>query len=208
MGDVNTTQRVVASVILIVASVNPLVEKLDSTSAVVFMFTHYSLFAAGILLGGILFLARRGLWAAGAAIAVLWHVPQLFALSAGSDTFRALEELTMILGGLLVGLGARAASVKTRLLLVALWVAGDTALSILFIADPYVYSNVVIGYSPYPPEAFPPTGIAMVLFMNIVVAYLVYVYVKRINSRLLKSHVGASANGGAKAQHAVGQPEA
>ena len=171
-----------------IAFINPFTEGVEFTSPLVFMFSHYALFAAGLILGYTLLSAKRRVWVVGVIVAVVWHIPQPFALSAGIPSFRAIEEATMILGGLLMGSNIKTMKQVTKLTLTALWVVGDTALSVLFIGEPTLYSHPTIAYSPYESSGFPITGVAMVLWMNAVLIYLVYTYVKKVNATILKAH--------------------
>jgi hypothetical protein len=174
--------------VLAIVFINPFTEGVEFTSPLVFMFSHYALFAAGLILGYTLFSVERRVWVIGAIVAVIWHIPQPFALSAGLQSFRAIEEATMILGGLLMGSNIKTMRQITKLTLTVLWLVGDTTLSVLFIGKPTLYSHSSIAYSPYQPSGFPITGVAMVLWMNAVLIYLVYTYVRRVNATIVKAH--------------------
>lgn len=175
--------RVVFCAALVALFVNPWVEAGEASSPTLFMFSHYALFGAGMLLGTALGRGRPGLWVFGVFFALLWHTPQGFALSAALPPFRAAEEASMFLGGLLTGSSLRFMGEKTRLVLLALWVVGDTLLSVIFIGRPQLYSQAA--HSPYVSSGFPVTGVAMVFLMNALLAYLLYRYVENINRRLV-----------------------
>lgn len=173
--------------VLVASFINPFTERIEFASPLVFMFSHYALFAAGLILGYTLLGLRKWVWVAGVVVAVFWHLPGPFALSAGLPSFRAVEEVTMLLGGLLMGSNIKTMKQVTKLTLTVLWVVGDTALSVLFIGEPTLYSHSKIAYSPYRPSAFPITGVAMVLWMNAVLIYLVYAYVRRVSTTMVKA---------------------
>ncbi|MEM0121237.1 MAG: DUF1404 domain-containing protein [Thermoprotei archaeon] len=178
-------------VVLVAVFINPLTERVQYTSPLVFMLSHYALFGAGLLFGYALLTIRRRVWFIGVGIAVIWHVPQMFALSAGLPLFRGIEEATMLLGGVLIGSNTHTIGQKAKLTLITLWLLGDTILSVIFIGEPALYSHINIPYSPYEPLGFPPTGVAMVLLMNAVLIYIVYSYVRRVSSMVIRAQ-GAS----------------
>lgn len=146
------------------------------------MLSHYALFIAGFALGYALFRFGRRLWLVGVFFAVLWHTPQAFALSAAMAAYRLLEESTLLAGGVLTGSSAHSMGEKTKLALLALWVVGDTLLSVVFIGRPELYSRAP--HSPYGSSGFPPTGVAMIVFMNVVLAYTLYEYAKKVGVEL------------------------
>ncbi len=169
----------IAAALLLAASVNPYVEHLQYQNPIPFMLSHYALFAAGLLLGRSYLRLPGWFLAMGAAVAVYWHLPGPFAASSSLFPYRAVEELSMVAGGVLAG-GARVGA-RVEQASFALWVAGDTALSVVFISWPAPYS---IPPSSFSPQEFPLTGVAMILLMNLIVAFVIYAYLRRMYARV------------------------
>lgn len=172
----SSVAKLVALVAFIAVLVSPYVEKLDGQSALVFMLSHYSLALAGLLLGIYFVKWPRWLWIPGVALLVLWHVPLLFDLSARLLTFRVPEEASILVGGLLVGSSFLQMKPKLKLSLFGGWLLADSALSAIFIVAPNVYSSLPA--SPFASDQFVITGVSMVIFMNLAIAYIVSIYVR------------------------------
>lgn len=169
--------KITTVLLFILLWVNPYTEKLNGNSALVFMFSHYSLCLVGLLVGIFFLKWPKGLWFLGIALLTLWHLPLFFALSAKSYAFRVPEEATIFLGGLFIGSNFHTMKSKMKIILFVIWIVADTALSAIFIVAPFIYSDVPS--SPFAGYQFIITGVAMVFFMNGVIAYVVYLYVKR-----------------------------
>lgn len=181
--------RAVASVLIGAAFLNPAVEGIEYNNAILFMFSHYALFAAGLLLSYRLTRLPSVAVLPGAAIAVLWHLPYPFAVSGALFTYRVMEESTLVMGGWFVGSSLTGMSSNMKSLLLALWFSADTALTILFLVLPQLYSRAIIPASPYSPSEFVLLGVAMIFFMNGIIAYLVYRYVKKYRPLLLSEEL-------------------
>lgn len=181
--------QIISSFILAAAFLNPYTENAESVNAVPFMFSHYALFLSGFALS--YRLAKLPPWTviAGSLIAIFWHLPYPFAISGSVFAFRIIEEGTLILSGWLVGASIHDISSTGRSILLALWFAADTALSIVFLVAPGLYSNSTLSVSPYPPSQFVILGIAMIFFMNGVIAYLIYRYMRKYRSILLSEEL-------------------
>lgn len=178
------------SAALVAAFTNPFAERLEYSNPTLFMLSHYALFLAGLLAGPTLFRLGRPLWPVGVFFAVFWHVPQAFALSAALAAYRVLEEFTMFLGGLLVGLNVHAMGDRTKLALIALWVVGDTLLSVLFIARPQLYADAP--HSPYTSSGFLAAGVSMAILANAFIGYLLYNYVRKVGGLLAEKEKGSA----------------
>jgi hypothetical protein len=162
-----------------VAWLNPYVENIQGQSALLFMLSHYSLALAGLLIG-IYFAKWPGwFWIPGVALLSVWHFPLLFDLSARLLVYRAPEEASILLGGLLIGSCFRMLSPKLKLSLFAAWLLADSALSAIFIIAPRVYSSLPA--SPFASDQFVLTGVSMVIFMNLAIAYIVSIYVRQFH---------------------------
>lgn len=185
----NVITQIILSFLLAAAFLNPYTERAEFVNSIPFMFSHYALFLAGFALS--YRLARLPPWAAvaGSIIAVFWHFPYPFAVSGSLFTYRILEEGTLILSGWLVGASIHDISSTGRSVLLALWFSADTALSIIFLLRPGLYSSSQLAASPYPAGQFVVLGIAMIFFMNGVIAYLIYRYMRKYRSILLSDEV-------------------
>jgi hypothetical protein len=173
---------------LAVAFVNPYTENAEGTSAFLFMLSHYALYVAGLIVGYRVLrlpLAEWTLILVGVIPALVWHLPAPFALSAKVFQFRILEESTLFAGGVILGSGIRRAASWLRVALFGLWVAGDTGISLVFVAKPELYATG----SPYTSSGIVLTGIAMVFLMNILVALVLYAYFRSVTTRLSKERV-------------------
>lgn len=168
---------------------NPYVERLQYSNSIAFMFSHYALFSAGFALS--FRTIRISPWFAvpAAVISVLWHFPLPFAASAALPPYRYLEEGTLVLSGFLVGASLDRMLPKLRSLMLVLWFTADTALSILFIVLPEPYSSVSLRLSPYPASQLILLGVLMIFFMNGVIAFVVYRYVRRFRSVILSEEL-------------------
>ncbi len=164
---------------------NPVTERIEFTNAIPFMFSHYAIFVIGLLLSYRLFRLPPWLAAIGSSIAVFWHLPYTFLLSGVNPFYRIVEELSLGIGGWLVGSSLRWMKSPFKSAMLVIWFVSDTALSILFIISPTLYSRAGGPNSPYLPSQFIILGIAMIFFMNGVIAYIVYQYLRRYRSVLL-----------------------
>lgn len=176
--------RIISAVLLTVASVNPETEAIEGTNAVVFMFSHYALFVAGFLVSFRIFRTVRHALIAGIFLAAIWHLPFPFALSGASDEYRIIEEITMFAAGFLVGSSVEQLTSLSKSVLFALWIVGDSALSVIFILFPKIYSSKDISISPFPADQFIILGVLMIFFMNSIIAIAVYVYVRQFGNLL------------------------
>ncbi len=176
--------RVALAAGLFASFLNAYSESMEYRYALLFMFSHYALFIAGFALSYRSVAFPKWVVIPASFLAVYWHLPAPLALSAAIQTYRLLEETSLILSGLLMGGCIRYFSPKIKLALFGIWIAADSALSIVFIVAPGVYSSSGIPLSPYPPFQFVMLGIAMVFFMNGIIALVVYLQMKRIGKSL------------------------
>jgi Protein of unknown function (DUF1404). len=165
---------------LVLLFVNPWVEALDFRNPLPFMFSHYALFISGFLfLAGTLKNNKVGLGFS-VFVAALWHTPYFFSVSATNLVYRALEESTLFLGGFSAGFSVPSKSGVFKATLFGLWVLSDTVLSVIFLVNPKLYTD----YPPYSPSELQIVGVAMILFMNVIVAIVIYLYTKSVYATL------------------------
>ncbi|BBD73012.1 hypothetical protein HS1genome_1401 [Sulfodiicoccus acidiphilus] len=182
----SSLKYVVPAALLVVAFVNPPVEEAISLNPLPYMLSHYGLVLAGLLLGFSTFRtslrARRWTLVVGLIPIVAWHLPYLFALGAAFIWGRVLDELTITLGGLLVGASLRLFSFNFKVILFILYMVADTALSFLFMFYSYPYTRNAIPFSPYTsPSQFFVTGVTMIVLMNAFLGYVAYLFFKKLS---------------------------
>ncbi|BCU71009.1 DUF1404 domain-containing protein [Stygiolobus caldivivus] len=171
----------IVSIILTLAFINPIVEELMFSEEPVFMASHYALVFAGALVGYYYWgknIRLSLLGYLGAVLVVVWHLPQLFVLGGAEVPFRALDELSLFLGGALLGIGVRNMRLIEKLLLLVLWMIGDTTLAVVLIIS---YPFYTIPPSPYTLSQEPLTGYVMVIAMTFVLGYLVFKGFQNLN---------------------------
>ncbi len=162
----------IPSIILLVGALNPFTEEQEFLHEWVFMTSHYILFIGGLLIS---YKLIRGsiYWIIPSAILVsLWHVPYFFALAGAFTIFRALNDFTFIIAGILAGIGAYGLSLFSWISILILWMMADTILSVVFLLELPAYSNLAYSFSPYPPSEELNTAIAMWIMMSIIIVYV------------------------------------
>jgi Protein of unknown function (DUF1404). len=166
---------------LVLLFVNPWVEALDFRNPLPFMFSHYALFISGFLFSSWYFKKTiKWAWVFSVFVAALWHTPYFFSVSATNLVYRALEESTLFLGGFSAGFSVPSKSGVFKATLFGLWVLSDTVLSVIFLVNPKLYTD----YPPYSPSELQIVGVAMILFMNVIVAIVIYLYTKSVYATL------------------------
>lgn len=171
---------ILISIFLLVLSVNPLTEEAEFYSPLPYMLSHYALVSSGVLLGYSYLKGNKYNLLLGILPVVLWHLPYYFALGASSLGWRIVLELSIFLGGILIGSSLGVTPKWGKVALFVLYMLGDTVLSILFILESPSYTNLFYPFSPYSPSTLPTTGIAMVVVMNVVLAVVIYLAFKDI----------------------------
>ncbi|MCY0859239.1 MAG: DUF1404 family protein [Sulfolobaceae archaeon] len=158
-------------ILLLIATLNPLVLSYIRVTPVALMLAHYSLFASGLLLGyGLLKGSKFGL--IGVIPAIVFHYPELFVLSAINPFVTAIDFTFMFLGGLLLGSSLKAIGYWLKVTLFVLYMIGDTALAVLFVAYFPIYSPPAVPFSPYTTGEFVLLGYIMFAIMNGILAYV------------------------------------
>lgn len=143
-----------------------------------YMLAHYSLFGAGILLS--YFIIRRKIVdksiavTVGASTAFLWHYPYFFNLGAEILSIRVIEEISLLIGGLMIGSSLKELSRNFKVLLLALWMIGDSILSLILMISPSLYTAV------YTPQELEYVGIIMFLMMNLIAVYILLTYINNL----------------------------
>ncbi|TRM95892.1 hypothetical protein DJ527_13155, partial [Sulfolobus sp. F1] len=159
-GNVRENYKTLAlSVALIVIFVNPVMEVLQGINPIIYMLDHYALYLAGLIFGSKFFKGSIHTLILGVIPAIFWHYPLFFDLAGASITFRLLCEATLFLGGLLAGSFIPVASLRSKVILFALYMLGDTLLSIFFILGYPQYSNVYFPSLAWGPSALFGVGI-------------------------------------------------
>jgi hypothetical protein len=146
------------------------------------MLDHYALYAAGVIIGYKMFKGSIYSFFIGIIPAVFWHLPYFFALAAAFIEFRALCELTLFIGGVLAGSYIYKMSLTVRIISLAVYMLGDTLLSIFFILGYPQYSNAVYPFLSWSSGELPAVGIAMLIVMNLI---LVYSIIKIMKSAMI-----------------------
>ncbi|MEJ2769877.1 MULTISPECIES: DUF1404 domain-containing protein [unclassified Stygiolobus] len=178
---INDKRPLIASIVITLTFINPSVEDLMFNEEFVFMASHYALVFAGSLIGyyywGNKFRTSL-LGYLGSLLVVFWHFPQLFVLGGAEIPFRALDELSMFFGGVLLGMGVKNMRLIEKLLLLVLWMLGDTTLAVILVIS-YPFYN--IPPSPYPLSQEPVTGYVMVIAMTFVLGYIIFKGFQNLN---------------------------
>ncbi|MEM3281095.1 MAG: DUF1404 family protein, partial [Saccharolobus sp.] len=91
-------------VVLLLIVVNPFYERIETSFQPLYMTAHYILVLSGILIGNKI-LREKNYYSLilGIIAIVFWHIPLYYNLAGAFVSFRALSELTLFLGGLLIG---------------------------------------------------------------------------------------------------------
>lgn len=149
-------------------------------SPLVLMMTHYSLFTSGFILSYLYLRFNKWIGLLGILPVVTFHLPYFFSLSGAFLSWTFLDYASMFLSGVLIAQSVRGFSRKANAALFILYMIGDTVLSILFILGYPAYTSEEIPFSPYSPGQLVDTGIAMLIIMNAVMAYVLIYFLKRI----------------------------
>jgi len=91
-----------------------------------------------------------------------------------------LKSRRFFLGGFSAGFSVPSKSGVFKATLFGLWVLSDTVLSVIFLVNPKLYTD----YPPYSPSELQIVGVAMILFMNVIVAIVIYLYTKSVYATL------------------------
>jgi len=149
----------------------PPIDSIIRIEPAAYMASHYVIYGLGIVSGARIGKGGAACLAVGIAIAVLWHLPWTFALGAANTLIRALDAATNLVGGICMGMYAASANPATQLVLLALYMGGDSYLAAIFYSGGIPYSNASIPYSPYPPNSF--ANAAILMFAASAIAFLV-----------------------------------
>ena len=169
--------NLVLAVVLLSAFLNPAVEGYETSYQWLFMLAHYGLFLGGLSLTYRLVKGTPLLLLPSGFIVVLWHLPLYFSLAAAFPTYRALNDVTLALAGALAGAAGGSLSTMWKFSLIVLWMAVDSAYSLVFFSGDPLYSNEVYRFSPYPPTQEIYTAITMWVVMSAVIAYIIAKFV-------------------------------
>jgi hypothetical protein len=163
----------IVPLVFLIIAVNPYTEIMEFKYQWLFMTTHYLLYIAGFVLsykimrGSILYLIP------GIILPVFWHLPQFFALAGAYIIWRILNDSTLFIGGMFAGMTITKLSNAIKVLLLVLWMSGDSVLSVILIVGWPPYSNQVYPFSPFPVSQEIYTGIVMFGIMTAIFVYIV-----------------------------------
>ncbi len=158
----------IAPALLIALSVNPITEELEFHQEFLFMLTHYALFIGGFLLAYKLLRLPIYSVLGGIFLAVFWHIPYFFALAGAYPKVRAVNDITLLLAGVLAGGALHALNNGIRLSLLIAWMGADSVLAIILLAGWPPYSNMVYPFSPFPESQEFLTGLSMFFIMFVI----------------------------------------
>jgi hypothetical protein len=152
--------------------VNPYVEYLMFYEPSLLMLSHYSITISGVLIGKRFLTSSKKLLIIGIVSVVFWHLPLGWYLASTVLLFRIISELTLLFGGIIIGSIIDNLNLTLKLILLALWMIGDTALSILFLVVNPLYTNLTYPVL-YSPEKLPLAGVIMFTIMNVILIYII-----------------------------------
>ena len=165
--------RNVAGILLLVFALNPLTELEEFRLEPLFMASHYALFIGGFLLT----MGRkysRLLVVPAIFLVVFWHVPYFYALAGGSAIYRIINDLSLLLAGILAGGSSSSHSFPMKLLLFVGWMGADSVLSVILIVGWPPYSNQVYPFSPFSVGQEIVTGLTMFGIMTTVFVVVLF----------------------------------
>lgn len=168
------------SFVLLLLSLNPVTLSYIKVDPIPLMLAHYSIFASGTLIGYMFIESSRKLGLVGVLPAIIFHYPTLFALSAIQPTITFLDFSSICIGGMLIGASLKAIGYWGRFTLFALYMIGDTALAVIFVAGYPIYSEPSVPFSPYQTGEFVTLGYIMFLIMNVILAYVIIDFLRRL----------------------------
>ncbi len=168
-------KALIASIIMVLLVENPIIGPYYFTNPTPLMASHYALAFSGGLIGYYYFYSRKSYPAyLGAAIIVLWHIPDLYVLSSIDYAYRALDTVTVFLAGFLIGVSVHSMKYIEKITLLVLWLIGDSTLAIaLLVAYPF-YSNPPVSFSPWSPSSEQLTGFIMMAIMMGILGFILF----------------------------------
>lgn len=163
------------SIILLIITVNPYVENLMNVNPIPYMLAHYSLYASGIFISYYVLRLKKNHHVylplmLGIFLAVLWHLPYFFNLGIINLAIRGIEEATLFLGGLFMGIAMKSLSMKYKIALLILWMLGDMYVAGVLMIVPREYTYL------YSIAQLSLLGIIMFLMMTFIDAFLLTFY--------------------------------
>ncbi|BCS93990.1 MAG: hypothetical protein MjAS7_2598 [Metallosphaera javensis (ex Sakai et al. 2022)] len=165
--------RIIAGILLLVFALNPITELEEFRFEPLFMASHYALFIGGFLLS----MGRKYsplLVLPAVFLVVLWHVPFFYALAGTFSTYRIINDLSLLLAGVLAGGSSNSLSFPMKLLLFVGWMGADSVLSVILIVGWPPYSNQVYSFSPYSVGQEVVTGLTMFGIMTTIFVVVLF----------------------------------
>lgn len=170
---------VIFGLILIAFAINPITELLEFSQESLFMASHYALFIGGFLLTRRLKLPPL-LVVLSILGVVFWHLPLFYGLAAGEPAFRTINDVTMLVAGMLAGGASNSLSFSVKILLFIAWMGADSVLSVILIVGWPYYSNSIYSFSPYPISQELITGLVMFGIMTVVFVYVIFTMLRSV----------------------------
>lgn len=177
----NSKIYLIPPILLVLAFVNPVTEEIMFKQEGVFMASHYALAIAGALVGYYYFSSKSYFAYLGSLQIVIWHLPVLFTLGGGIPLFRALDEVSLFIGGFLIGIAVKEMKLIEKVLLFVLWMLGDTTLAVVLVISYPFYTSPPLSFSPYPVSEEPITGYVMIIAMTVILGFLIFKAFKNLN---------------------------
>lgn len=155
------------AVVSFAAFLNPVVDAYAPRDPVVLTAAHYAFYAAGFFSVGA---GRRSpaCLAAMFVAPIVWLSPHGFAAAASSQLLRVLDYVSLFVAGMCAGVYVRGVGLGARLVLLVLYMVGDSVLTAEFLLGGVHYSRVVVPYSPFEPGSFGLAGLLMAGVMSLV----------------------------------------
>lgn len=173
-----TKKSLIVPLLFLIIAINPITEALDSKYEALYMAMHYVLYTGGFILGYVGFRGSKVYLIPGIVIPVFWHIPYFYNLGGAYLSVRIIEDISLYLGGLVMGSTIHGLNNATKTILFVLWMMGDSVLSVLLIAGWPPYSNQVYPFSPFSVEDGFWTGIVMFVIMTVIFVYIIIGFIR------------------------------
>ncbi|MEM4000630.1 MAG: DUF1404 domain-containing protein, partial [Saccharolobus sp.] len=160
-------KNLIMPLILIITVINPIYESLEFKYEFLFMLSHYLLVLSGLLIGYKILRGNSYYSVLGIIPIIFWHMPLFYNLAGAYIAYRILDNITLLLGGILIGSYIPLMSTAIKLGLLVLWMAADSVLSVILIVEWPNYSNSIYPFSPWPLSQEVLTGIVMFFTMTV-----------------------------------------
>jgi hypothetical protein len=175
-----TKKSLIIPVLFLIVAVNPVTELLEPRYEALYMAMHYVLYIGGFVLGYIGFRGSKIYLIPGIIIPVFWHIPYFFNLGGAYLCLRIVEDLSLYLGGLVMGSTIHELNNAIKAILFVLWMMGDSVLSVILIVGWPPYSNQVYPFSPFSISEEFWTGLIMFGIMTVIFIYIILGFIRTV----------------------------